>query len=82
MSVGREPIKFCYIFDYSNGEIYRITVPKNITTDYKLEEFLVDNYGLKLSNITYMTVIGRRRVKILDNRNYLEKAKSFKNENN
>ena len=33
------PFKYCYIFDYSKGEIFRFTIPDKVVNNFQLEEF-------------------------------------------
>lgn len=72
------PFKYCYIFDFSVGKIYRITIPSKIVNNFQLEEYLEDEYGFKLSNIEYMTTAKAETIKILDARVYINKPKSLK----
>lgn len=78
LPVKKQYFKYCYIFDYSKGEIYRVTIPENINNNFQLEEWLEDEYGLRLSQIEYMTTVRKVNIKILDARTFLSKAKSFK----
>ena len=32
------PFKYCYMFDFSVGKIYRITIPSKIVNNFQLEE--------------------------------------------
>ena len=67
------PFKYCYVFDYSKGEIYRFDIPSKIKNCFQLEEYMEDEYGFKLDNIEYMTTAKAERIKILNNRVFLEK---------
>lgn len=72
------PFKYCYIFDFSVGKIYRLRIPDKIVNNFQLEEYLEEEYGFKLSNIEYMTTAKAERIKILDTRVYISKPKSLK----
>lgn len=60
------PFKYCYIFDYNKGEIFRFTIPDKIVNNFQLEEYIEDQYGLRLDDIEYMTTANVKTIKILD----------------
>lgn len=43
----------CYIFDYSTGSIYHIELPDEVED---VEDYICEEYNLKYSNISFMTV--------------------------
>lgn len=72
------PFKFCYVFDYSVGQIYRFEIPRNVVNNFQLEEYMEEELGLKLDNIEYMTTSKITRIKILDAKVFVKLPKSFK----
>ena len=60
------PFKYCYIFYYSKGEIFRFTIPDKVVNNFQLEEYIEDQYGLRLDDIEYMTTANVKTIKILD----------------
>ena len=48
-------MKHCYIFDYSRSNIYHTKLSDDIAeSDKKIESYLSNTLGFKLSNIHYM----------------------------
>lgn len=48
-------MKHCYIFDYSTADIYHVKLSDAITvSNEKIESYLSNNLGFKLSTIHYM----------------------------
>ena len=47
-------MKHCYIFDYNTADIYHTKLPDILITNEKIESYLSNNLGFKLSTINYM----------------------------
>lgn len=64
------PFKYCYVFDYSKGEILKFDIPETVNNNFQLEEYMEDKFGFKLSQIEYMTTIRKIRIKNLKDEDY------------
>ena len=53
----------CYIFDFTDGQIYHLELPEDIADDNdKIKAFLKRNYGLKETQISFMITEHKRSI--------------------
>lgn len=53
----------CYIFDFTDGQIYHLELPEDIADDNdKIETYLKRNYGLKETQISFMITENKRSI--------------------
>lgn len=52
----------CYIFDFTDGQIYHLELPEDIADYDKIKTYLRRNYGLKETQISFMITENKRSI--------------------